>query len=253
MAAGQHILPALTDAVHYFFQDGSQRIRIIIDFQRLPERHGQKGASFFQLQSRFVKGSPEATDNHRYYNMLIVFDDVGGAFSSRSKGFGSALGECDHPAGTQRTINLAGVRRVEITTDFFAFLSPGALDRYSSGEQKKPADPTFLHGFFSGHIKYVGKGIEQVDREAQFILSTPFYCAENMEKGDNVSKIGLVIADEEYVAVGEIPQILRSGDFKAIYDRRKGIGSIFLPPHKPVPVQALFSYLIGQSSHKMNS
>lgn len=64
----------------------------------------------------------------------------------------------------------------------------------------------------------MGKRIEQVIGNAQPVLLSPFYSSKNVQKGDHVSEISLVIAYEQHFAGREVADMFSSFDVQAVKD-----------------------------------
>src|SRR2546421_2047493 len=51
---------------------------------------------------RSIKSPPKSTDDHRYNDRPVLFDDMGRSLPAWSKSLRRSLGECYHPAVFQR-------------------------------------------------------------------------------------------------------------------------------------------------------
>jgi hypothetical protein len=71
---------------------------------------------------------------------------------------------------------------------------------------------------------YAGKWIQEVVRNAQFVLFPPLHRAENMQEHDHVGEIGLVIAHEQHILTWKIFYILSPLYLNFIEDCEAGIG-----------------------------
>jgi hypothetical protein len=63
---------------------------------------------------------------------------------------------------------------------------------------------------------HIGKGIEQIKWQAQAINPPPFYRTKNMQKGDYIGKIGLVITYKQHILLGQMLDMFAPFDFYSV-------------------------------------
>ena len=215
MPALQHEVPALLDGVHHLFQNGFAGI-FVVDIQGVFEPHREQRSFFLEFEALLVEGPPEPVDDYGNHNGSVLLDDEGRAFSSGRKGLGSTLGEGDDPVVLEGPLDFPGIAGVQRSAYFLSVFPPGTFHRDGSGQGEEPADETALHGFLGRHIFDPGKGPQEVIRQPEALFLPPAYRAENMQEGDDVGEIGLVIADEKHILPGQLLEFVHTAYFKPV-------------------------------------
>lgn len=218
-----HIFPALFDGVHDLFQD-LFGFSIVIDLKRFLKVDRQQRSLLFEIKSLFIESAPEAIDHNRYHDGAVLFYDQGRTLPSRGKRPGGSLGEGDDPAIAQGTFDFTRVGGIQSPSHFSGAFSPGAFHGKGAGQDKKLTDPGSFHRFFSSHIIHIGIRVQEVIRQSEFVALAPFYGAEDVQEGDHVCEISLVVTDEQHVFAGKVFNVFRTSDTYLINHGQARIG-----------------------------
>ena len=70
--------------------------------------------------------------------------------------------------------------------------------------RKQFCKQAFFHGLFCRNKIHPGKRIQQIIRNTKPVFLAPFNRAENMQEGNHISKISLVIAYKQYISYWEV-------------------------------------------------
>ena len=141
---------------------------------------------------------------------------MGGAFPKRLPGRSRSLWKGDHPSIVQRDAYVGDIAHFYLSLNVLPVGSPGTLNADRSGVGQDLREQAFFHGLLSGHIIDIQLGPPQVADILDRILATRKTGVEDMEHGNDICKIGLMVADEQDPVRGQGPDDLGPIDLQPI-------------------------------------